>query len=45
MGKGQQKNVWLFVYSMSVAGSPSFVKHDLPAYCTFFYIKTALKNL
>ena len=26
MGKCQQKNVWLFVYAMSVAGSPSFGK-------------------
>lgn len=26
MGKCQQKNVWLFVHAISVAGSPSFGK-------------------
>jgi len=27
MGKSQQKNVWLFVYAMSMASSPSLGKH------------------
>jgi hypothetical protein len=26
MGKSQLKNVWLFVHTMSMAGSPSFGK-------------------